>query len=331
MAMASLDVRAGIPRNTMDAKSWSVPTALPFPTAAGYTALAMNGMKGGGTKYVLLQFLNYARWTAQRESCGMFPALRLMVQRSMVGADGRWRPLGFFSMWHPGVTLINETLHWGMKVPLALAFYDRLSDPLGKHVGLFAAVALSTAGEVAVTGWSERFGVHLGLNRQITSYKESYTATRTVRSTSLHAAYNGSAGLWVRNFSWNFAFFEWKRYFHALVKEPEAAPFWLRSHIDWLRTLETKNQANILTFESATLATYLTFVNMAGDNVKTKMSADPESFPTVRYTVSHIYREHGLLGFTRGSMFKGIYLIAGATVAIGVQERLTEVMAKLYG
>ncbi len=66
------------------------------------------------------------------------------------------------------------------------------------------------------------------------------------------------------------------------------------------------------------------------DNVKTKMSANPETFPTFSYTVRYIYREHGILGFTRGSLFKGIYLVAGATIAIGIQERLTAIMSKLF-
>lgn len=35
------------------------------------------------------------------------------------------------------------------------------------------------------------------------------------------------------------------------------------------------------------------------------------------------------MGFVRGSLFKGFYLILGATVAIGIQERLTEIMAAL--
>jgi len=46
-------------------------------------------------------------------------------------------------------------------VPLAMALYQELR-PLGGHGGLALAVALSTAGEVAMTGWSERFGVHMG-------------------------------------------------------------------------------------------------------------------------------------------------------------------------
>ena len=53
--------------------------ALPFPIA--YQALALNGAKGGATKYASLQFLNYARWTAQAESCGVLRALRLIVER----------------------------------------------------------------------------------------------------------------------------------------------------------------------------------------------------------------------------------------------------------
>jgi hypothetical protein len=47
------------------------------------------------------------------------------------------------------------------QVPLAMALYQELR-PLGGHGGLALAVALSTAGEVAMTGWSERFGVHMG-------------------------------------------------------------------------------------------------------------------------------------------------------------------------
>ena len=56
--------------------------ALPFPIA--YQALALNGAKGGATKYASLQFLNYARWTAQAESCGVLRALRPL---RIVGAD----------------------------------------------------------------------------------------------------------------------------------------------------------------------------------------------------------------------------------------------------
>ena len=80
-------------------------SALPFPTAAGYATLALNGAKGGvkycyvcyvianetrrlsrlslfphvlklegATKYLTLQYLNYARWTAQQHSCSMVQA-----------------------------------------------------------------------------------------------------------------------------------------------------------------------------------------------------------------------------------------------------------------
>lgn len=45
--------------------------ALPFPLAAGYTTLALNGAKGGATKYLCLQYLNYARWTSQQFSCNL--------------------------------------------------------------------------------------------------------------------------------------------------------------------------------------------------------------------------------------------------------------------
>lgn len=45
--------------------------ALPFPLAAGYATLAMNGAKGGATKYLCLQYLNYARWTSQQFSCNL--------------------------------------------------------------------------------------------------------------------------------------------------------------------------------------------------------------------------------------------------------------------
>ena len=131
------------------------------------------------------------------------------------------------SPWAPlphKVTLLNETVHWGMKadnatatvnrqgeslcapvkVPAAMLLFDKFRD-LGPHSGLFMAVALSTCGEarmsfsslvmlrrnlcisyaqlqkhqqalftlhmkrfspwrrqVAATGWSERFGVHMG-------------------------------------------------------------------------------------------------------------------------------------------------------------------------
>ena len=116
----------------------------------------------------------------------------------------------------------------------------------------------------------------------------------------LAGAWAGAAGLWVRdfhpldavwhvprldvhaevrNFSWNFAFFEWKRFLHnAVDNSPANAPAWFEAHLDWLRSrslktwssdvgragqeppcsplqrgLEKKNQANVLTFEAATL------------------------------------------------------------------------------
>ena len=46
----------------------------------------------------------------------------------------------------------------------------------------------------------------------------------------------------------------------------------------WAADMDPKNQANLLTFEAACLATYLTFFNMAGDNIKTKMSAQPDVY-----------------------------------------------------
>ena len=75
--------------------------------------------------------------------------------------------------------------------------------------------------------------------------------------------------------------------------------------------------------------TYLTFFNMAGDNIKTKMQVEPERYPSFLSTAREIWSQHGLLGFTRGSFFKGVYLILGSTLAIGIQERLTEIMAAL--
>jgi len=305
---------------------------LPFPIAAGYSALALNGAKGGGTKYLTLQFLNYARWTSQQHSTNLPGALRIIVKQNLVDSSGAIRPLGFFKMWRPSVTFFNETAHWGMKVPLSLFLYGGFKDAgFGPHLGLFLGVALSTAGEVAVTGWSERFGVHMGL-RQIRSYKESYQISRDARGSALAGAYAGASGLWLRNFAWNFSFFEWKRYLHNSVdRTPEYAPQFFRSHLDWLRSLEKKDQANILTFEAATLGTYLTFFNMAGDNIKTKMQHDPARYPSFTGTARDIVSNHGVLGLTRGSMFKGIYLILGATMAIGIQERLTEIMAVLTG
>lgn len=246
--------------------------------------------------------------------------------------EGRFSPLGILRMWWPHVTLINETVHWGMKVPLAMRCYSGFREVgLGQHSGLFAGVALSTLGEVLATGWSERFGVHMGL-RQISAYTESFHISKEARGHALSGAYAGGCGLWVRNFTWNYAFFEWKRFLHNSVeKVPEGTPTWLVHHITWLRTLNKKDQANILTFESATLATYLTFFNMAGDNIKTKMQHDPAKYPSFVGTCQHIWSQHGFIGFARGSLFKGIYLILGATVAIGIQERLTEIMAALVG
>jgi len=303
--------------------------ALPFPVAVGYYALAVNGAKGGGTKYLTLQFLNYARWTSQQHSTNLPGAVRIMVEKHMIDRSGTFRPLGFFKMWWPYVTLVNETCHWGMKVPLAIYCYSGLKDDFGPHLGLFMGVAMSTAGEVALTGWSERFGVHMGL-RGLSSYRESFELSRAARGSALAGAYAGAGGLWLRNFSWNFSFFQWKRFLHnAVDKTPERAPAWFESHLKWLRRLDKKDQANILTFESATLGTYLTFFNMAGDNIKTKMSHDPARYPSFVGTAREIVANHGILGLTRGSLFKGIYLILGATVAIGIQERLTEIMAAL--
>lgn len=290
----------------------------------------MNGAKGGGTKYLTLQFLNYARWTSQQHSCNLPGALRIMATKHLFGADGRLKPAGMFKMWWPYVTFVNETVHWGMKVPLAMYMYSGFQEVgLGSHTGLFAGVALSTAGETAVTGWSERFGVHMGL-RQLSSYKESLQISREARGGMLQGLYAGAFGLWLRNFSWNFAFFEWKRFLHnAVDRTPEGSPGFFTAHLEWLRSLDKKDQANILTFEAATLGTYLTFFNMAGDNIKTKMQYDPQRYPSVAGTVREIWTQHGLVGFARGSLFKGIYLILGATVAIGIQERLTEIMSML--
>mmetsp|Transcript_65588 Transcript_65588/g.182365 ORF Transcript_65588/g.182365 Transcript_65588/m.182365 type:complete len:367 (+) Transcript_65588:1-1101(+) len=302
--------------------------SLPFPIL--YSTLVANGAKGGATKYALLQFLNYARWTAQEHSVNFPRAVRICMERNVRGADGRLQPLGLIRMWKPSITLLNESVHWAMKVPLSLCLYEQLREPLGIHAGLFLAVAMNTVAEVAVTGPTERLGVHVALNRNLT-YRDSYELTRQHRPNFGAALWNGGCGLWVRNFSWNFAFFEWKRLFHNALDRPDTAPAWLEWHFDWLRRMEAKDSANVLTFEAACLATYLTFFNMAGDNVKTKMSADPKKFPTVRYTVSHIYQQHGLMGFTRGGLFKGIYLVAGSTIAIGLQERLTAIMSKLVG
>eukprot|EP00913_Durusdinium_trenchii_P000336 g307.t1 len=328
--------------------------ALPFPLAAGYTTLALNGAKGGATKYLCLQYLNYARWTSQQFSCNLPTSLQIMASLHLKSESGQWTPLGFLKFWRPAVTLLNETVHWGMKatsgqshmllrtrtrheygvvvrgwnrasstwdgrrpnprrrrqVPLCMALYQELRSSFGAHGGLAAATALSTAGEVALTGWSERFGVHMGL-KQIGSYRESLRIACEARGNLLLGAWAGAGGLWVRNFSWNFTFFEWKRFLHnAVDRTPENAPQWFQDHLDWLRSLEKKNQANVLTFEAATLGaldvcTYLTFFNMAGDNIKTKMQVDPVRYTSVRATAGEIWTQHGLLGFTRGSLFKG--------------------------
>jgi hypothetical protein len=299
--------------------------SLPFPLL--YSTLAINGAKGGATKYGCLQFLNYARWTAQEQSVGFYEAIKIIMRRNCRTAEGRFNPLGIVAVWRPTATLLNESMHWGMKVPLALGLYENLRGQLGIHTGLFVAVAVSTAAEVAVTGPTERFGVHMSLNK-ITSYKQSYELTRRHRPNFQMALWNGGCGLWVRNFTWNFAFFEWKRVMHNALDRPGYAPEWIEPHFRWLRTFQPKDSANILTFEAACLATYLTFLNMAGDNVKTKMSHNPEAYPTVKFTVASIYQQHGIIGFARGSLFKGIYLVAGATVAIGLQERLTAIMSK---
>ncbi|CAE8592078.1 unnamed protein product [Polarella glacialis] len=265
--------------------------ALPFPITAGFSTLALNGAKGGCTKYLTLQYLNYARWTSQQHSCGITQALRIMARTHLVSADGRWNPRGFLQFWNPSVTLVNETVHWAMKVPLAIGLYGVFLDAgLASGLILGFVPGLSSAGEaemgVALTGWSERFGVHMGS---------------------------------VRNFAWNFSFFEWKRYLHnAVDKTPQGAPTWFCAHLDWLRSLDKKNQANFLTFEAATLGTYLTFFNMAGDNIKTKMQYDPVQYPSFTGTVKQIWSQHGLVGFARGSLFKGIYLILGASSLFGI-------------
>lgn len=304
--------------------------ALPFPTSVGYLALATNGAKGGGTKYLTLQFLNFARWTSQQHSCNLPGALRIMATDNLYTQEGRLAPLGFFRLWWPYVTFVNETVHWGVKVPLAIRLYgDCRNAGLGEHGGLLAAVALSTLGEVVLTGWSERFGVHMGL-RKLRSYSESLQIARDARGGWLAGAYAGAGGLWLRNFAWNYTFFEWKRFLHnAVERTPDNAPALFCRHLDWLRTLDKKDQANVLTFEAATLGTYLTFFNMAGDNIKTKMQVDPARYPSFTGTAQEIWQQHGLVGFARGSVFKGIYLILGATVAIGIQERLSEIMAAL--
>ena len=65
--------------------------------------------------------------------------------------DDLYTPWNLISIYHISIR----------QVPLAMALYQELR-PLGGHGGLALAVALSTAGEVAMTGWSERFGVHMG-------------------------------------------------------------------------------------------------------------------------------------------------------------------------
>lgn len=301
--------------------------SLPFPIA--YSVLAMNGAKGGATKYGVLQFLNYARWTAQEHSVGFIPALKIMWHKNMF-VGGEFKALGFFNMWRPSVTLLNESVHWGMKVPLSLGLYENLREPLGPHVGLVIGVAINTCAEVLFTGPTERLGVHMALS-QVRGYSASHKTTRRWRTSTRLTLWNGGTGLWIRNFTWNLMFFEWKRAMHNALDRPGFAPCLLEPHFEWLRTQDPRNAANILTFEAACLATYLTFFNMAGDNVKTKMSAQPEKFQTVPFTVAYIYKHHGLLGFARGGLFKGAYLVAGATIAIGVQERLTSIMGKLLG
>ncbi|CAJ1368008.1 unnamed protein product, partial [Effrenium voratum] len=94
----------------------------------------------------------------------------------------------------------------------------------------------------------------MGLKQHIRSYGESFRIAKEARGNALAGAWAGAGGLWVRNFAWNFAFFEWKRFLHnAVDRSPENAPAWLESHLAWLRSLEKKNQANVLTFEAATL------------------------------------------------------------------------------
>mmetsp|Transcript_18338 Transcript_18338/g.39173 ORF Transcript_18338/g.39173 Transcript_18338/m.39173 type:complete len:315 (+) Transcript_18338:287-1231(+) len=308
------------------------PEDLPFPKSIGPYALFMNGAKGGATKYLTLQYLNYARWTAQHHSVGILDAIRIVIRRNMYNAEGHFHPLGLARMWAPHITILNEAVHWGIKVPTTIGLYDYSREMgFGPHSGLFLAVVADTCAEVAFCGWSERFGVHMGLNK-ITSYSESLRLSVKFRGSLLAGLYAGSGGLWVRNFFWNITFFEWKRFFHNSIDQlPEWAPSLYCRHIMWLRGLDVKDQANILTFEAATLATYLTFFNMAGDNVKTKMSVDPQRYPTFIGTCKDIWASHGVVGFARGSLFKGIYLILGATVAIGIQERLSAIMASFVG
>jgi hypothetical protein len=248
----------------------------------------------------------------------------------MFDAAGQFRPLGFFRMWWPFITLPGEALHWAMKVPCCIHTYGIFRDNgFGPHSGLFIGVGLYTVAEVAATGLSERWGVHMGL-RQIKSYKESLRISVQARGNFLGGAYAGAGGLWLRNFAWNYAFLEWKRFFHnAVDKTPDWAPGLFCQHLDWLRRLDKKDQANLLTFYSANFATYLTFFNMAGDNIKTKMSHDPARYPSFFGTAREIASSHGILGFTRGGLFKGIYLVAGSTLAVGIQERLTHMVAAL--
>ena len=63
-----------------------------------------------------------------------------------------------------------------------------------------------------------------------------------------------STGSSSRNFSWNFAFFEWKRALHNALATRGTAPEWAEPHFDWLRRQEPKDAANVLTFEAACLA-----------------------------------------------------------------------------
>merc|ERR1719171_1492331 len=116
-----------------------------------------------------------------------------------------------------------------MKVPVSLFLYENLREPLGIHAGLFAAVALNSFAEVVVTGPTERFGVHMALNKE-TSYKRSFAETRIHRPNFPTALWNGGCGLWVRNFSWNFTFFEWKRVMHNALDRPGTAPVWIEPH-----------------------------------------------------------------------------------------------------
>ena len=48
----------------------------------------------------------------------------------------------------------------------------------------------------------------------------------------------------VRNFSWNFAFFEWKRFLHnAVDNSPANAPAWFEAHLNWLRSRSLKTSS----------------------------------------------------------------------------------------